>query len=267
MNKKLISQGRTAEVYDIGNNRIVKLFRNNFPSRAIEDEYNISLMLNTSGLSVPEFFERNKTDGRTGLVFEKINGTSMLNLMFMKPWRIKYYARKMAEIHAQIHTKKLDGIPELKTRLEYFINRTDEISDKIKEPVIKYLRQLITNGTLCHGDMHPENILISKDRYYIIDWMTAASGCPEADVARTLVILRYSKVPRKIPLIFRILASISKNLLCGAYLKHYLKISRLSLAEINKWLLPTAAARLFENGPNEEKTALKKLVMKELNRY
>jgi aminoglycoside phosphotransferase (APT) family kinase protein len=43
---------------------------------------------------------------------------------------------------------------------------------------------------LCHFDLHPGNVMVAADRWVVIDWLTASSGPPDADFARTLVLDR-----------------------------------------------------------------------------
>ena len=45
---------------------------------------------------------------------------------------------------------------------------------------------------MCHGDFHPDNILVSEDgEWFVIDWLTACLGSLEADVARTMVTMQF----------------------------------------------------------------------------
>src|ERR1044071_5794670 len=42
---------------------------------------------------------------------------------------------------------------------------------------------------LCHGDMHPSNVILAPDGPMIVDWFDASRGEPVADVARTCLLL------------------------------------------------------------------------------
>jgi aminoglycoside phosphotransferase (APT) family kinase protein len=265
MGSNLINQGRTAEIYDIGNNQILKLFRKSFPIQAIENEFKIANVIKDCNLPLPEFFGKIEQDDRIGLVYEYIHGQSMLRQIMQKPWAFFRYARQMAEIHSTLHQTKVEGIPCQKERLKFFINKTDELTEDIKNRIIGVLKNLDEGSYLCHGDLHPDNILFSSpERPIVIDWMTATAGIPAGDVARTKIILKYSKVPSHLPFITRISSTIFKSLLCHAYLNHYIKLTGITRQEISAWELPIAAARLFENGPKEEKDALIKFINKEL---
>jgi aminoglycoside phosphotransferase (APT) family kinase protein len=265
MTKNLINQGRTAEVLDIGNNQVLKLFRKSFPFQAIENELNVANAIKDYDLPIPKFFGKVEQEGRIGLVYENIRGLSMLRLMMLKPLAFFSYAKQMAEIHSIIHKTKVSDIPQQKEQLEFFINRNNELPKDTKEKIINKLRKLNSGNFLCHGDLHPDNILYSvENNPVIIDWMTATAGNPAGDVARTKVILKYSKAPSYLPLMTRVVLNKLKSILCNTYIKHYIKITGTTRKEINEWELPVAAARLFENGPKEEKEALIKFINKEL---
>jgi aminoglycoside phosphotransferase (APT) family kinase protein len=113
--------------------------------------------------------------------------------------------------------------------------------------------------TLCHYDFHPMNVIMSLHGPVIIDWMTARQGNPHADIARTLSILQ-SPITRPIwqkPKQDGSLDALpsdwheaSKSFI-ERYLARYRKIRKISLKEIKAWRLPTAAARLNENIPQD----------------
>ncbi len=42
---------------------------------------------------------------------------------------------------------------------------------------------------LCHGDLHPSNVILTDDGPMIVDWFDACRGEPVAEVARTSLLL------------------------------------------------------------------------------
>jgi aminoglycoside phosphotransferase (APT) family kinase protein len=265
MEQKLISQGRTAEVFDIGNQQILKLFRRDFPVQGAESEIQIAKLIPDDRLPVPKFFGKVEQDGRVGLIYQKIAGPSMLQRLNSNPLAFWGYAGQMAAIQFEIHQTKVNGLAMQKERLEFFIRHSGELSNDMKERIIEKLKQLKEDYFLCHGDFHPDNILYSTAKQpVVIDWMTATAGNPAGDVARTMVILKYSEPPHHLPLLTRIVLNRFKSLLCHAYLRHYLKLSGMDYREIAAWELPVAAARLIENGPREEKAALLNFIRRQL---
>ena len=190
----------------------------------------------------------------------------MLELMAKMPWMIFRYARQMAGLHAQIHSIETDSIPEQKQSLEFFIKRIENISNEEKEIILSYLNSLEIKKFLCHGDFHPDNVLISGGKPYIIDWMTAVSGNPEADLARSIVMLKYGKLPPQVPFLTRTLLYTFKSLYCNLYVKYYRELTGISMDAVEKWFLPVAAARLNEYLFDKEKKALVKLIKRDIKK-
>ena len=72
----------------------------------------------------------------------------------------------------------------------------NEIGDKNME-IISHLERLPDGDTLCHGDFHPGNIMITHDgKIKVIDFMNLCRGPREYDVARTYYLIGYSRLPK-----------------------------------------------------------------------
>ena len=97
--------------------------------------------------------------------------------------------RWLADLHMKVHQKSIPGLPIYKNHLAYDIAHTKYLSDDQRQKLISVLKALPDRQNLCHGDYHPGNVLITKDGTIIIDWMTACSGSPWVDVARSSMIL------------------------------------------------------------------------------
>ncbi len=57
------------------------------------------------------------------------------------------------------------------------------------------LDKLTEGNTLCHGDFHQGNILISDGHAVVIDFMNVCHGDFLYDVARTVFLVEYTPVP------------------------------------------------------------------------
>ncbi|MDR3598049.1 aminoglycoside phosphotransferase family protein [Clostridium sp.] len=257
---KLIGQGRTAEVYEYSTDKIIKLFRKGIPANIIKNEYRISLELYKKGFPVAKAFDLIEYDERCGIVYEKINGISMLKYISSKPWKINAEARRLAELHKSIQKDIEIKIPNQKDRLKGDIARTDLLHNEVKDKLYRYIDNLKSDNILCHGDFHPDNILIAKKKVVVIDWMTATKGNPLADIARTSVIFKYAYIPEEKSFIEKKIINSVRNKFYSAYINQYLQISNTSIEEIEKWELPVAAARLTEWLPENEKQILLKCV-------
>lgn len=250
-----LARGRTAEIYLWGDH-VLKLFKPGASSAAVEQEFKINSQVQKTGLPVPKTIDIVEVDGRKGIIYQSISGSSMLKQISTKPWTLKKEAHRLAELHLAIHRYSVSNLPEQKLNLENEISSADLLSAHSREMILEVLGRLPDHHQLCHGDFHPDNILLSPAGPVIIDWMTGSSGEPLADVARTLILLRVASTPSAHSYFTRKLIDFIRNNFYSNYLKHYLKLTKTSFAEIQRWELPIAAARLNENIPPAEKERL-----------
>jgi aminoglycoside phosphotransferase (APT) family kinase protein len=119
---------------------------------------------------------------------------------------------------------------------------------------LKHLATLSDGDKVCHGDFHPGNVLITEKGAVVIDWMTARSGNPWADVARTSMIISIGakRAGKQVSPIIRSLI----NLYHRAYLKRYLKLLPDTNNELKRWLPVIAAARLDEQIESEHEALI-----------
>jgi uncharacterized protein (TIGR02172 family) len=255
----LIGTGRTAQVFAWGDERILKLYQNWMPAVAIEREFAITRTARETGLPVPAAEEIVEVDGRKGIVFERVQGPSMLNVLSAKPWTLIAFSRQLGELHARMHACKLP--PETYTQrqqIERGIELAHDLADNEKKTIRQILERLPEGDAVCHGDFHPDNILLTTQGPVIIDWMTATRGHPQADVARTALLFHTGGLPPNVPLHMRLLINASRAIMFKAYLDRYLQLNPVPRSSIHAWQLPMLAARLFEveNYPGEKKMIL-----------
>ncbi len=262
----MIGQGNTAEVYLWGEKEVIKLFRQKFPWEGVEREYNVSKEVEKLGLPVPKVGQMIEFEGRKGIIYEKVMGNSLLDRISKHPFSMKDYAKQMAELHAKMHQCRVQELPKYKEALEWNIRHTELLSESQRILVLDILEQLPEEASLCHGDFHPGNIIIESERAIILDWMTATTGCPAADVARTLLLLKDAAIPENIPGMVKMMIQLVRNRMANTYLKHYQRISGMSKEEIMEWRLPILAARLTEWVPESEKRFLLKEIEKAMQR-
>ena len=250
----MIARGNTAEIFLWQDNQVLKLFLDWCPATDAEREARSTQAVHKSGLPVPAVEGIVEVEGRTGIVFERIDGPSMLGLVTSKPWKLFRLARALAELHAGMHSREVPELPSQRRRLERDIQREDVLPVNTKEVVLKALEQLPDGSAVCHGDFHPENIIMSSRGPVIIDWLDATQGNPVADVARTSLLFQTSELPPSSA--GRWLVNWTRRLFYSTYLKRYLQLRPASGEQIAAWQLPVAAARLDENIPPEEENQL-----------
>ena len=254
---ELIARGRTADVYAWGERQALKLFYDWVPAEWVRHEEKIGRFIAAVPLPTPKLIDAVSLDGRLGILYERIEGVSMLSLVSSQPWRISALARQFAGLHAEVHGQRGDGLSPLRPSLEGSIERVDVLAEEEKQAIIQALNRLPDGTALCHFDFHPGQVMMTPRGPAIIDWMTAMQGDPLADVARTAVLLTFGEVPHAGWLV-RTLTNTVKGAFLRSYLRRYLELHPgVTRAQVEAWMLPVAAARLQEDIPGEREPILK----------
>lgn len=264
MKLQKIAEGNTAEVYSWGENDILKLFRKDFPVGAIEKEYRVSKAIEKLGLAIPRVGDIIEYEGRTGIIYERIEGASLLRLISEHPWSAGRNARKIAQMHYDMHKCKAEGLPDCKEALRWGIKYEQDLSQEQKQEILNILEKLPEGSFVCHGDYHPGNIIKNYDQYIILDWMTAVAGQPSYDVARTILLLQDASIPEEVPAFIKFVMNLVRKQIANSYLKQYMKLSGISREEIDAWRLPIIAARLSEWIPENEREVLRKEISEKI---
>lgn len=262
MNK--IGSGRTAEIFEYDSDKIIKLFRENFPKEVIEKEYEMNIKLSRSNLLIPKCYEIVEKNGRYGIIYERIKGITIIKKLINEIWKIDKFAEVFAEIHNGIQKNINEDIPENKKILKENIEKVNRLSVDTKIKILEYLDKLPDGNKVCHGDFHPDNIIESEEKYYVIDWITLSKGHEHSDVARTLILLKYGSLSEKKSTIEKIISDFIRKIFYKKYIKYYLNKTKSNIEEIQKWEIPHLAARLIEDIPEEEKEKLVKIIEKKM---
>lgn len=175
---KLIAKGNTAEVFEYGEDKVLKLFKPGYPVEQIQREFNNTVIMNRICVHTPKTFEIVEHEGRHGIVFQKIIGVDLFSEYLKNPSDEKVAAEILVDL-TDIQKKVL-------------LEKTEEgISYKIYLEWFGYDASNLPDGNfICHGDLHPGNIIRTKDgELCLIDFMNVCRGPKEYDVARTYVLL------------------------------------------------------------------------------
>jgi aminoglycoside phosphotransferase (APT) family kinase protein len=250
--EKPIALGRTAEIYSYGEGKVVKLFFSTTPKPWIDKEIEIGRYIQEAQLPVPKVYKKVGIGNREGIVYERIEGPTLLNELAKKPWNVARYGRLLAKLHVQIH--EVQAPANLERQREWAtggIPSSEKISKEMKTRVLRLLDTLPDGNKLCHGDFHPGNIILTPTGPVIIDWMTVSKGVTSGDVGRTLTILEAAKAPEGTPL--RWLLEWIRKILLATYLKTYLKLSPDIKKSLAGWQAVMAANFLSDVSiPGEE---------------
>jgi tRNA A-37 threonylcarbamoyl transferase component Bud32 len=157
-----VGSGRSAEIYNLGNGRVLRRYRDH--AKLARREAEVMSWAGAHGVPVPEVFDVDGPD----IVMEKVDGPTMLADLARRPWRLASHAATLARLHERVH-----AVPAL---------------DGLRAP-------FGAGGALLHLDLHPENVLLSARGPVLIDWGGAGRGPAEADLAVCWVVVATSLIP------------------------------------------------------------------------
>ncbi len=265
--RHVIGVGRTAEILAWDDDQVLKLFRNDWPLSAVKWEEKVARTVSEAGLPVPTVYGIIEVEGRRGILYDRVEGPSMLEELVSNLGKLKHFAALLAELHAGMHSVRVEELPSQHQRLEYKIRNAEPLTKDLKKTALEALNRLPEGNVLCHGDFHPDNVIMTPQGPIIIDWTDATKGMPEADIARTLLLLQKGQpvIPDPIsrfvftnPLSWFIMRRFI-SLFVRAYLRRYRTIRSISIEDVKSWQLPVMAARLSEGIKEEESDLLSTL--------
>jgi Ser/Thr protein kinase RdoA (MazF antagonist) len=185
---ELLAEGRTAEVFAYGEGRVLKLDRPDWNGLSVFEE-TVLAGLADAGLPVARPHGTVTVDGRSGLVLDRVEGPSLLEVISTSsPEVVDRLAGHFAELQVRCNGATIAGLPDLVSRLRTEIEAS--VPDgALQAELVALLGALDDGGRgVCHYDFHPLNVLVGRDGWVVIDWITVAAGPSAADLARTLVL-------------------------------------------------------------------------------
>lgn len=254
------AKGRTADVFRWGERQILKLYREGFPPTAAEREAALARMAHAAGVRTPEVIDVVTVDNRPGVIFQRVDGLTMLQVLSESPWRTGELARQLAALQADLHAREQPGLPPLHQYLRTAIARGKGLSEETKAAVCATLDSLPDGNAVCHGDFHPANIIMSPAGPVIIDWVHATRGDPIADVANTALVFTHAVLSRDVEPRIRGKIDQVRSSFYGAYVRHYAELRTFTDEQLAAWKLLVAAAGLSQHAPDAQREALVALV-------
>lgn len=258
---KIVGRGRSADVYEYGSDTVVKLFKGQYSNSEVEKEYKLHMVVQNYGLPIPKLYDILRFEDKTGLVYQRINGFTMLDDIRSNPSKMPEYSKDTASLHLEISKCTVDDDQLVSVNKQYsdWITWLDILSHEKKQKAVDYINSLPSGNTLCHSDFHADNIMIENGKYYIIDWINVNRGCFAADVMRSSALIEFGSKASDMELGSEIQAGI--EMYRKIYLDSILSNSDLSLDDVYRWEIPVLVGKLLDGNPEDEKRLVHKRLL------
>lgn len=251
----ILHQKKQADIQLIKSDRqIKKLYLPHISQEKVKYEYMAGCEAYTKGLTEIKPIRLVEEQNRHGILFPLIEGKTLSQTMLQSPWKITFYAKKLAQLHFNIHKATST---KLEVQNQFLNLRLWRLDPRLKDHVALFEKILQDIGqgykSVCHGDFTPDNIIVGTNGKHItIDWSEAHVGNPFYDVARTSLVLRSPSIYYSQPALKKTLIKTATSFLSNLYLKHYFKYSAGPPRNFNKLVVLAKAIRSTENIPSEK---------------
>lgn len=243
-----LATGGNSEIFTWEQDRVLKLFRPGFTAQVVATEMHHARLARALGIPTPQAYGLVEIDGRRGIIYERCVGPTIFELIITRAAPVERLAQVFFEFQRAIHRCQEATLPPLRERVASKILRARGVADAVKQEATIRLRKLPDAQSVCHGDFHPVNVIMSAKGPIVIDWLDAGRGDPTLDVARTLLLLEHAR-PKQVD------AAMRKPFL-AAYEQRCRETWPGRLELLERWRLPVAVARLAEVADEAEQSVL-----------
>jgi tRNA A-37 threonylcarbamoyl transferase component Bud32 len=247
---EVVARGSRSLVYAYGRGVVVKVPKPETPASWIRAEAKYVDSVRAVGAPAPELLGVDEIFGRSASVWEWIEGPSLWQEVVERPHRSAEVGRRLAELQLTLFELVPPvALPDQRDRLISKIRWSAANVDASLAAALDLLDVRTGTPHLCHGDLHPSNVIMSKHGPVLVDWFDASRGERVSDVARsTLTLLGEgdttpSHLPGSDP---PTLAALTR-----AYLSRLRESLDISPGLLSRWQAINAAARLAEGVPRE----------------
>ena len=180
--QKEIGKGAQAVVYYY-NGFAYKVYKNDYPIEWVRNEILIQDEINKTNLPLIQYYE---TEEPNVIKMDFINGVTLGDRILKEKY--KNGVEDVIKLQKEIHMITDVNLPSMKYCAINDIKLL-QIDPYKKDIAFKFLEEIPDKKSLLHLDFHFLNIMYSKEKYYIIDWINAKIGNPIYDFARSYVIM------------------------------------------------------------------------------
>jgi Ser/Thr protein kinase RdoA (MazF antagonist) len=182
-----IGVGTSADVHAWAPGQVVKLFKAGLPRRVSWWEARVTRAVFASGCPAPEVLDEVTVEGRFGVVLQRFDGPTLLQLTRDGGVTFEQAGAVLADLALQVHrtppprdTISLHDYVEGSIRLY-----GDAVPAHLVAGLLALIDRLSPDAGLCHGDIHPDNVIMTAQGPRLIDWSGTARAPAACDLAVT----------------------------------------------------------------------------------
>ena len=167
-----IGEGASAEVHAWAPGQVVKLFKAGVSRRLSWHEAHMTRAVFAAGGPAPEVFGVVTLEGRFGLVLPRFDGPTLLQLTRSGAVTRGQAGAILATLCLAVHkTPPPPDVLSLRDWMDAWVRSASGTLPKhIATGVLALIERLPPGDELCHGDLHPGNVIMTAEGPRLVDW-------------------------------------------------------------------------------------------------
>src|SRR5215831_7420619 len=166
-------------------------FKAGFPRRVSWWEARMTRAAFAAGLPAPEVLDEVTLEGRFGVVLSRLDGPTLLQLSRTGAMSPAQTGAILATLALSVHkTPPPRDVLSLRDVMDGSLRLSDGVvPEHIATGILALIERLRPGDGLCHGDLHPGNVIMTADGPRIIDWIGAVRAPAALDLASCHILL------------------------------------------------------------------------------
>jgi Phosphotransferase enzyme family len=181
-----IGEGSFADVHAWAPGQVVKLSKAGIPRRVARHEARMTRAVFAAGAPAPEVFGEVTLEGRFGIVLGRLDGPTLLQHYRSGAVTFEQAGAILATLAMAVHkTLPPPDVPSLRDYMHASLrHHGGMLPNHIGASILALIDRLRPGDGLCHGDLHPDNVIMTAEGPRLIDWITTARAPAAFDLAR-----------------------------------------------------------------------------------